>query len=119
MPPIILLDEPFTAIDSKTVADLLSVVSAWHEDHRTVLAVLHDLDLVREYFPQTLLLAREEIAKGKTDAVLTPENLLKARVHGRGVRSAGAGLRAGGMNGFPRLVSFLTSERAHCSCMTS
>ena len=76
---VILLDEPFTAIDSKTVADLISVVSAWHEDHRTVLAVLHDLDLVREYFPQTLLLAREEIAKGKTDAVLTPENLLKAR----------------------------------------
>jgi zinc/manganese transport system ATP-binding protein len=40
---------------------------------------LHDLDLVREYFPQTLLLAREAIAKGKTDAVLTPENLFKAR----------------------------------------
>ena len=76
---VILLDEPFTAIDSKTVADLISVVSAWHEDHRTVLAVLHDLDLVREHFPQTLLLAREEIAKGKTDAVLTAENLLKAR----------------------------------------
>ncbi|MGH6834362.1 MAG: zinc ABC transporter ATP-binding protein AztA [Methylocella sp.] len=76
---IILLDEPFTAIDSKTVADLISVVSAWHAEHRTVLAVLHDLDLVREHFPQTLLLAREEIARGKTDAVLTQENLLKAR----------------------------------------
>ncbi|MGH6795891.1 MAG: metal ABC transporter ATP-binding protein [Methylocella sp.] len=76
---LILLDEPFTAIDSNTVADLISVVSAWHAEHRTVLAVLHDLDLVREYFPQTLLLAREEIASGKTDAVLTPENLLRAR----------------------------------------
>ncbi|MGH6810830.1 MAG: metal ABC transporter ATP-binding protein [Methylocella sp.] len=76
---LILLDEPFTAIDSKTVADLLALVARWHKDHRTVLVVSHDLDLVREYFPQTLLLAREEIAKGKTDAVLTPENLLRAR----------------------------------------
>ncbi len=76
---LILLDEPFTAIDSKTVADLLAVVARWHAEERTVLAVLHDADLVREHFPQTLLLAREAIAKGKTESVLSPENLLKAR----------------------------------------
>ncbi|HUZ91230.1 MAG TPA: ABC transporter ATP-binding protein [Methylocella sp.] len=76
---LILLDEPFTAIDSKTIADLFDLVTRWHEEQRTVLVVLHDLDLVRDYFPQTLLLAREAIATGKTDAVLTPENLLKAR----------------------------------------
>lgn len=76
---LILLDEPFTAIDSKTVADLLAVVARWHEENRTVLVVLHDLDLVREHFPQTLLLAREQIAKGKTEAVLSAENLLRAR----------------------------------------
>jgi zinc/manganese transport system ATP-binding protein len=76
---LILLDEPFTAIDSKTVADLLALVARWHEERRTVLVVSHDLDLVREHFPQTLLLAREAIARGRTDAVLTPDNLLKAR----------------------------------------
>jgi zinc/manganese transport system ATP-binding protein len=76
---LILLDEPFTAIDSKTVTDLLGLVMRWHKEQRTVLMVSHDLDLVRQYFPQTLLLAREAIARGKTDAVLTPENLLKAR----------------------------------------
>ncbi len=76
---LILLDEPFTAIDSKTVADLLALIARWHKEKRTVLVVSHDLDLVRKYFPQTLLLAREAIAKGETCAVLTPENLLKAR----------------------------------------
>jgi zinc/manganese transport system ATP-binding protein len=76
---VILLDEPFTAIDSRTVSDLLVLVARWHEEKRTVLAVSHDLDLVRTHFPQTLLLAREEIAKGKTSAVLTAENLRKAR----------------------------------------
>jgi zinc/manganese transport system ATP-binding protein len=34
---------------------------------------------VRAHFPQTLLLAREPIAWGKTSEVLTAQNLLKAR----------------------------------------
>jgi zinc/manganese transport system ATP-binding protein len=76
---IILLDEPFTAIDSKTTADLLRLLSCWHDEKRTVIAVLHDLDLVREHFPKTLLLAREPIAWGATKAALTPEKLLEAR----------------------------------------
>lgn len=76
---LLLLDEPFTAIDSKAVADLLDLVARWHQEKRTVLVVLHDLDLVREHFPQTLLIAREAIAKGETAAVLSPENLVKAR----------------------------------------
>jgi zinc/manganese transport system ATP-binding protein len=61
------------------VSDLLGLVARWQEEKRTVLIVSHDLDLVRAHFPQTLLLAREEIAKGKSSAVLTAENLRKAR----------------------------------------
>ena len=76
---IIVLDEPFTAIDAKTSADLLDLVRRWHSEQRTVLAALHDVDLVKANFPQTLLLAREPVAWGPTRDVLTPENLLKAR----------------------------------------
>lgn len=76
---LILLDEPFTALDARTVADLLAVVQRWHGEGRTVLAVLHDLDLVRRHFPETLLLAREKVAHGPTDKVLTAENLFRAR----------------------------------------
>ena len=76
---VILLDEPFTAIDQKTTADLLALVARWHGEKRTVVAVLHDLDTVRAHFPETLLLAREEIAWGKTADVLTATNLLAAR----------------------------------------
>jgi zinc/manganese transport system ATP-binding protein len=76
---VIVLDEPFTAIDAKTSADLLDLVRRWHSEQRTVLAALHDLDLVKANFPQTLLLAREPVAWGTTRDVLTPENLLKAR----------------------------------------
>lgn len=77
--PVILLDEPFTAIDAKTTADLLDLVRRWHEEERTVVAVLHDLDTVKRIFPQTLLIAREPVAWGETGTVLSAENLLKAR----------------------------------------
>ncbi len=76
---IILLDEPFTAIDARTTADLLELVQRWHGEARTVVAVLHDIETVKRAFPQTLLLAREAVAWGATGEVLTPANLLAAR----------------------------------------
>jgi zinc/manganese transport system ATP-binding protein len=76
---LIVLDEPFNAIDDRTVADLIALVRRWHGEHRTVLAALHDMNLVRRHFPQTLLLAREPIAWGETGLVLTPENLIAAQ----------------------------------------
>ena len=77
--PLILLDEPFTALDARTTHDLLHVVERWHRETRTVIAVLHDFEQVRAHFPQTLLLAREVVAWGPTTEVLTPENLARAR----------------------------------------
>lgn len=76
---LILLDEPFGAVDWRTSEDLLSLVESWHREHRTVAAVLHDLDQVRAHFPETLLIARECVAWGATREVLTPHNLLRAR----------------------------------------
>jgi zinc/manganese transport system ATP-binding protein len=76
---VIVLDEPFNAVDAKTSADLFDLVKRWHGEERTVLTAMHDLDFVRTNFPETLLLAREPVAWGRTGAVLTPENLLAAR----------------------------------------
>jgi zinc/manganese transport system ATP-binding protein len=77
--PLILLDEPFAAVDAHTTYDLLSVIRRWHDEARTVIAVLHDLEAVRRFFPQTLLLAREPVAWGPTVEVLTPGHLQRAR----------------------------------------
>jgi zinc/manganese transport system ATP-binding protein len=76
---LIVLDEPFNAIDTKTSADLMALVERWHAEKRTVLAALHDMDLVRAHFPETLLLARGKVAWGATAEVLTSENLAEAR----------------------------------------
>jgi len=77
--PVVLLDEPFNAVDARTAADLLGMVRRWHGEGRTVVAVLHDLDLVRDEFPETLLLARDCLGWGPTVEVLTAANRLRAR----------------------------------------
>ena len=76
---VIVLDEPFNAVDAKTSADLFDLVQRWHGEQRTVLTAMHDIDFVRANFPETLLLARQPVAWGRTATVLTPENLLAAR----------------------------------------
>jgi len=64
---LILLDEPFTAVDADTVDVLLSVIADWHAQGRTVIAVLHDLELARRHFPQILALSDQH-------ATWTPES---------------------------------------------
>lgn len=76
---VIVLDEPFTAIDARTMHDLLQVILRWHADGRTVIAVLHDFDQVRAHFPTTLLMAHELIAWGETAGALCADNLRRAR----------------------------------------
>lgn len=76
---LILLDEPFNAVDARTVGDLIQLIKRWNGENRTVMVVVHDLELVREHFPETLLLARRPIAWGETRETLRPENLLRAR----------------------------------------
>lgn len=76
---LILLDEPFNAVDAKTVGDLIALIKRWHGEERTVMVVAHDLELVRQNFPETLLLARQPVAWGGTAETLRPDNLLRAR----------------------------------------
>ena len=67
---VILLDEPVAAIDAQTTSVLLDQIARWHREGRTVIAVLHDLELVRTRFPDTLVLARHCIAWGPTGSAL-------------------------------------------------
>jgi zinc/manganese transport system ATP-binding protein len=77
--PLILLDEPFNAVDSRTTGALLDIVARWHAEHRTVIAVIHDPVQARAHFAETLLLAREVIAWGRTEDVLQPAHLQRAQ----------------------------------------
>jgi zinc/manganese transport system ATP-binding protein len=81
--PVIFLDEPFTGVDGRTMEDLMDLLHIWVKEGRLVVAVLHDLDLVQDHFPQTLLLARHFYKCGPTSDVLTKENMREAIVASR------------------------------------
>lgn len=76
---LILLDEPFNAVDERTTRDLVHLIRHWAAEGRTVLCVLHDHALVRAHFPETLLIARKAVAWGPTAQVLTEPHLRTAR----------------------------------------
>lgn len=65
-PQIILLDEPFAAIDAETIARLMAILLAWHKQGRTIVCVLHDLMLIRKYFPESFVLAGKCLGRGHT-----------------------------------------------------
>jgi zinc/manganese transport system ATP-binding protein len=79
----ILLDEPFTAVDSYTIQDLIKIIVGWHTQGKTLLVVNHDLDLIQEHFPEALLIARHVLAWGPTATVLTAANLKQAQTIAR------------------------------------
>ncbi|MEX3170703.1 metal ABC transporter ATP-binding protein [Serratia quinivorans] len=68
--PLILLDEPFTGIDSATIRLLLQVIAQLHRQGKTVIAVLHDMSMVANHFPQALLLTPQCCHWGAADRVL-------------------------------------------------
>ena len=76
---VILLDEPFNAIDTKTLTDLTLVIKEWQNKNRTIIMVTHDLEYVKDNCPTSMLLAKECIDLGLTKSVLTKENLDNAK----------------------------------------
>ena len=76
---LVLLDEPFNGVDARAAEDLAQLMARWPEQGRTVIAVLHDLDLVRRLCPQSLVMARQAVAWGPTVEAVSPEQLTHAR----------------------------------------
>ncbi len=67
---IILLDEPFAAIDFETTYKLTEIIKRWHEQHRTVICVLHDLEQIINNFHDCVILNRKCMAWGKSAIAL-------------------------------------------------
>ena len=75
--PLILLDEPFTAIDQTTEATLLTLVDGWAAQGRTVVMVLHDLSTVLQHCNSVLLLGNGRALFCDPQQTLTPHNLVE------------------------------------------
>lgn len=77
--PVILLDEPFSAVDEETIEDLMGLVQEWGKEGRTVIVVLHDRALVEKYFPMTLRINQSLISWGPTSCAFPQE---RGGIHG-------------------------------------
>ncbi|WP_114088750.1 metal ABC transporter ATP-binding protein [Thalassospira profundimaris] len=105
--PVILLDEPFTAIDAQTTDDLIGIIKNWHREGRTVIAVLHDFDHIRHHFPQTLFLHAQGYAWGATETILPPSPQWTGPHHfastGHTTSSSGSDQQSSVKTGFAKL----------------
>lgn len=72
---VIMLDEPFAAVDGETTNRLIQIILNWHRERRTVICVLHDLLLIQKYFPNSFILAGKCLGHGHTHQMLE-QNLL-------------------------------------------
>ena len=72
--PIVLLDEPFSAIDRETTTELIRLIARWHAEGRTIIVALHNIGMVRAFFPETLIVRGRLIAWGPTEEVLAGQD---------------------------------------------
>lgn len=73
---LIILDEPFTAVDQTTEAALLGLINEWASEGRSVILVLHDLSAVLQHCHSALLLGEGRALFGEPREALTPHNLV-------------------------------------------
>jgi manganese/zinc/iron transport system ATP- binding protein len=71
------MDEPFVGVDAATERAIVALLREMQAQGRTVIAVHHTLQTVREYFDHVILLNMRVVAHGPVDEMFTQENLQK------------------------------------------
>lgn len=81
-PKVLILDEPTIAQDAKGRVVLGRIVRTLSEKGKFVLAILHDMDFVAEYFERVIIMAHGKVlSDGPGETVFyEKESLLKARL---------------------------------------
>ena len=75
---LVLLDEPFTAVDDATCHALMNIIRAWSEAGKTVICVSHDFHHIKHHFPHCMLLAHCCVAWGDSHVTLQEDHLDRA-----------------------------------------
>ena len=75
--PVLLLDEPTSNLDIAHQFEIMELLSAINRnEHKTILIVVHDLNLALRYCPQALLLHDQSLLyHGPTPDTLTPDRI--------------------------------------------
>lgn len=74
---IILLDEPFTGVDVKTEAAIITLLRELRDEGRTLLVSTHDLNTIPDFCDRCVLVKNTVLASGLLHDTFTPENLAR------------------------------------------
>ena len=75
---VILLDEPFTGVDVKTEARIVSLLRTLREEGRVMLVSTHNLGSVPQFCDHVVLVKGTVLAHGRTEEVFTRANIERA-----------------------------------------
>lgn len=90
--PVLLLDEPLNNLDLNHQLEVMQLLVRLHQAGRTIVVILHDLNLAGQYCEQLLLLDHGRlIASGGAEEVLDPKIILevfkvRVAIHRHGLR---------------------------------
>lgn len=90
--PVLLLDEPLNNLDLNHQLEIMQLLSRLHGEGRTIIVVLHDLNMAAQYCGELVLLDRgRSAARGKPSDILDPKTILevfkvRVAVHSHGPR---------------------------------
>jgi energy-coupling factor transport system ATP-binding protein len=77
-PQVLVVDEPTTGLDKPGARAILDLLSRWNADGRTIVVITHDMTLVAERVPRTIVVNDGHIlADGPTRQVLSDAPLLR------------------------------------------
>lgn len=74
--PLIILDEPFSAVDQNTEAHLRAIIRSWQEEGRAVVLIVHDLSTVLDQCDFVLLLGNHKARYGRVKEIIKAEYLV-------------------------------------------
>lgn len=77
-PALLLLDEPFSGVDIRTEKMMIQRLLTLQKEGHTILISTHNLDSIKTFCDQVILINRTLLAYGETSSVFTPENLQRA-----------------------------------------
>ena len=71
--PILVVDEPTTGLDLHGIRSIMTLLRQWNQiEGRTIVIITHDLHIVAEYVPRTVVMAQGKIvADGPTRSILS------------------------------------------------
>lgn len=75
--PVLVVDEPTTGMDHQGATAIMRLLAQWNADGRTIVVITHDMDVVAEYVPRSVVMAHGDIiANGPTLDVLSDHDVL-------------------------------------------